>query len=237
MGRQSGAACQRALSDDSGLGPGDLGPVWASGALAQVRWIAGRPLAWRVCLDDETSRRDAGGAVLSAQETAAFARAADAPWRITRRLLAKALIAQVARCHPDDVRIERDAFGALRVVAPTGWHLSLAGQPPLALIGLHRRPIGVDIEPLDALPPPKDAFFADERATLDLLWPDNADRAALIGWVAKEAHGKASGRARQLGPCEIRLCHRAGTLVATSGRVTTRVDLAIDTATIAAVAA
>ena len=192
---------------------------------------------WRVRLDDETSRRDAGGAVLSAQETAAFARAADAPWRITRRLLAKALIAQVAQCHSDDVRIARDAFGALRVVAPTGWHLSLAGQPPHALIGLHRRPIGVDIEPLDALPPPEDAFSADERAMFGALWPGNADRAALVGWVAKEAHGKACGRARQLDPREIRLGRRAGTLVATSGGVTTRVDLASDTATIAAVAA
>ncbi|MBC7601915.1 MAG: hypothetical protein H7255_04545 [Ramlibacter sp.] len=188
-------------------------------------------------LDDEHSQRDAGRAALSAGEVAAFARAGDAPWRITRRLLAKALIAHVARCHPADVLIARDAFGALRVVAPTGWHLSLAGQPPHALIGLHRRPTGADIEPPDALPPPEDAFSADERAMFGALWPGNADRAALIGWVAKEAHGKACGRARQLDPREIRLRLRAGTLVATSGGVTTRVDLAGDTATIAAVAA
>ena len=231
MGRQSGAAGQRALSES-----GELGPVWVSGALAQVRWIAGRPLAWRVRLDDETSRRDAGGAVISAQETAAFARAADAPWRIARRLLAKALIAQVARCHPDDVRIARDAFGALRAVAPTGWHLSLAGQPPHALIGLHRRPIGVDIEPLDALPPPEDAFSADERAMFGALWPGNADRAALVGWVAKEAHGKACGHARQLDPRDIWLNCRAGALFATSHASSTVVHIAVDTETIAAVA-
>lgn len=210
--------------------------VWASGELAQVRWIEGRPLAWRVRLDAEAARSDAGRAVLSAREVAAFARAADAPWRITRRLLGKALIAHVARCHPDDVRIERDAFGALRVLAPAGWHLSLAGQPPYALIGLHRVAVGVDIEPGTAAPPPDDAFAADERAVLDLLFPGDPERAALIGWVAKEAHAKASGHARQLGPREIRLGTREGALVATSGGFSTSIHIAMEAGTIAAIA-
>ena len=214
----------------------DCAPVWASGALAQVRWIEARPLAWRVRLDDEQAQRDAGRAALSPPEIAAFARAGDAPWRITRRLLAKALIAHVAQCHPDDVLIERDAFRALRVVAPAGLHLSLAGQPPHALIGLHRRPIGVDIEPEAAAPPPDDAFSTDERATLDTLWPGNTDRAALVGWVAKEAHAKASGRARQLDPRNIVLGTRAGSLVARSGAMSTRIHISVDNGTIAAVA-
>ena len=181
-------------------------------------------------------QRDAGRTVLSAPEVAAFARAGDAPWRITRRLLAKALIAHVARCHPDHVLIERDAFGALSVVAPTNWHLSLAGQPPHALIGLHHAPIGVDIEPETAAPPPDEAFSADERATLAMLWPGNADRAALIGWVAKEAHAKAIGRARQLAPRDIELCHHPVALVARSCTMCTRVHISIDNATIASVA-
>ena len=214
----------------------DCAPVWASGALAQVEWIEGRPLAWWVRLDDEQSRRDASRAILSAPEVAAFARVGDAPWRITRRLLAKALISHVARCHPDDVQIERDAFGALRVVAPAGWHLSLAGQPPHALMGLHHAPIGVDIEPETAAPPPDDAFSTDELAALDMLWPGNADRAALIGWVAKEAHAKASGRARQLAPRDVVLGNHAGALVAKSGATRTPVHISIDTGTIAAVA-
>lgn len=215
---------------------GDSGPVWVSGPLAQVRWVEGRPLAWRVRLDDEHSQRDAGRAALSAGEVAAFARAGDAPWRITRRLLAKALIAHVARCHPADVLIERDAFGALRVVAPTGWHLSLAGQPPHALIGLYHAPIGVDVEPETAAPPPDDAFSADERAMLAKLWPGNADRAALIGWLAKEAHAKASGRARQLAPRDIALGNCACALVAMSDAMGTRVHVFTDSGTIAAVA-
>jgi phosphopantetheinyl transferase len=213
-----------------------LEPVWASGALAQVRWIEGRPLTWRVRLDDEAARRDAARAVLSANEVAAFARASDAPWRMTRRLLAKALIARIARCHPDDVRIERDACGALRVIAPPGWHISLAGQAPHALIGLHRQPIGVDIEPIVGALPPDDVFSAEERAALDGLWPESPDRAALIGWVAKEAHGKASGRVRQLDPREIRLCSRDGSLVANSGNIGTRVHIAVEAGTISAVA-
>ncbi|WP_295633352.1 4'-phosphopantetheinyl transferase superfamily protein [Novosphingobium sp.] len=214
----------------------DCAPVWASGALAQVQWIEGRPLAWRVRLDDEQTQRDAGRAVLSAREVAAFAHMGDAPWRITRRLLAKALIAHVARCHPDHVLIERDAFGALGVVAPAGWHLSLAGQPPHALIGLDHAPIGVDIEPETAAPPPDDAFSADELAALDKLWPGNADRARLIGWVAKEAHAKASARARQLGPRDIELGTHVGVLVAQSCAMTTHVYVSIDSGTIAAVA-
>ena len=214
----------------------DLAPVWTSGPLAQVRWIEGRPLAWRVRLDDEQAQRDAGRAVVSPQEVAAFARAGDAKWRITRRLLAKALIAQVARCHPDHVLIERDAFGALRVAAPTGWHLSLAGQPPHALIGLHREPLGVDIEPWDAPAPPPDAFSVDELVLLDILWDGDCDRARLAGWVAKEAHAKASGRARQLAPRDIVLDCPAGLLVAKTGSVSTRIHMSIDTGTIAAVA-
>ena len=217
---------------------GDLGPVWASGKLAQVRWIKERPLAWRVRLDNQASRRDATRAVLSPDEVAAFARAGDAPWRVTRRLLAKALIAQVAQCHPDTVRIERDRSGALRVASPAGWYLSLAGQPPHALIGLHRSPIGVDIEPSNAAPAPADAFSAEEWAMLDALWPDNVAHARLIGWVAKEAHAKACGRARQLDPREIGLCNLAGSLEATSGGARTRIHLAIETGTgtVAAVA-
>ena len=187
-------------------------------------------------MDDDAARRDVGRAVLSANEVAAFARASDAPWRIARRLLAKALIARIARCHPDEVRIERDVCGALRVIAPPGWHISLAGQAPHALIGLHRQPIGVDIEPISVALPPDDAFSAEEQTTLDGLWPGNPDRAALIGWVAKEAHGKASGRARQLDPREIRLCSRDGALVANSGNIDTRVHIAVEAGTICAVA-
>ena len=204
--------------------------------MAQVRWIEARPLAWRVRLDDEQAQRDAGRAALSPPEIAAFARAGDAPWRITRRLLAKALIAHVAQCHPDDVLIERDAFRALRVVAPAGLHLSLAGQPPHALIGLHRAPLGVDIEPWDAQAPPPDAFSSDELEMLEMLWDGESDRARLAGWVAKEAHAKAVGHARQLAPREIELGNRAGTLFAMSATMSTRVHIAIDTGTIAAVA-
>ena len=214
----------------------DYSPVWSSGPLAQVGWIEGRPLAWRVRLEDAAVRRDAGRAVLSAREVAAFARAGDAPWRITRRLLAKALIAHAARCHPDDVQIERDASGALRVLAPAGWHLSLAGQPPYALIGLHCRTIGVDIEPWDAPTPPADAFFSDELEMLDTLWDHASDHARLAGWVAKEAHGKASGRARQLDPREIRLGRRRGALIATSGDFMSTIHIAMDAGTVAAIA-
>ena len=231
MGRQSGTPGQRALSDQR-----RRDPVWASGPLTQVSWIDGRPVAWYVRLDGDDAHRDAGRAVLSAQEKAAFARTGDAPWRIMRRLLAKALIARAAMCHPDDVRIERDALGALRLVKPIGWHLSLAGQPPQALIGLHRLAIGVDIEPGNAPPPLEDAFSAEDLVVLAKLWPGNPDRARLIGWVAKEAHGKACGRARQLDPRDIWLNRRAGSLFATSHGTSTVVHIAVDIETIAAVA-
>ncbi|GAC1409256.1 MAG: hypothetical protein NVSMB69_10950 [Novosphingobium sp.] len=216
--------------------PATSDPVWASGPLAQVRWIVGRPLAWQVRLDDEQAIRDAGRALLTAREVAAFARIGDAPWRIMRRRLAKALLAWVARCHPDDVRFERDAFGALRVQAPDGWHVSLAGQPPFALIAVHRAPIGADIEPSTAAAPPADAFAAAEIAVLDSLYPGDRDRAGLIGWVAKEAHAKASGQARQLDPRDIMLDQRGDSLVASSGAFTSAIHVKLDGATIAALA-
>lgn len=213
-----------------------LGPVWARGALARVRYAEGRPLAWRVRLDDPITQRDATAATLSPRETETFSHVPDAPWRMLRRRLAKALIAQVAACHPDQVSIERDPLGAVRIVAPIGWHLSLAGQPPHALIGLHRDPIGVDIEPWDAPAPPADAFSGEELEMLDNLWDHATDHARLRGWVAKEAHGKACGRARKLDPRDIQLHQHAGSVIGESAGVRTSIHIAFETTTIAAVA-
>lgn len=223
MGREPGAAGGGALN-------GPDGPLWLSGGLTDLPEETDRPLAWRLRLDRPESGRDARSATLTPGEVAAFARIRDAQFRMLRRRLAKALVARVARCHPDAVSIVRGAAGGLRVVSPSGWHLSLAGQMPHALIGLARTPTGVDIEPIDAIVP-ADAFSSKERADLE-----NRHYPLLVGWVAKEAHGKACGQARTLDPLAIDLAIEGGSIVAMSTGMVSRVHLDIGSHTLAAIA-
>lgn len=228
MGRQPGTARNRALIDRS-----QPASTWFDGALADLPERLEFPLAWRVRLDRPDVERDARAAALTSREVAAFARTGDAPFRMLRRRLAKALLAKVAKCHPREVLVTRDGGGALRVEQPGGWHLSVAGQAPFALIGVSRTPIGVDIEPHGERVP-EDVVGADERAMLAEHFP--RDLAPLVGWVAREAHGKATGRARQLDPREIGLERGAGAIIARSKGSASIVHVSIDSTTVAALA-
>ncbi|AXJ95041.1 MULTISPECIES: 4'-phosphopantetheinyl transferase superfamily protein [unclassified Sphingomonas] len=165
-------------------------PVWATGALAGVPRGDGA-LVWRVRLDDPQTMVDAGRATLSAEDLADLATRPDATMRGMRRRLARALLAQLSGVHPDRVSFGRSSAGAPVVIAPAGWRVSVAGRWPHALIGVARGPIGVDIEPAGAAPPPRDAFTTAERAVM-------RDDEALARWVAKEAHAKCLGIASRI---------------------------------------
>jgi phosphopantetheinyl transferase len=173
-----------------------IAPVWHSGPLGDAS-MGG--LVWHVRLDDPMIEPLAQGAPLRAGDLRDLAGRPQSAMRALRRRLAKVLIARLAACHPDAVEIGRSEAGAPCIVAPTGWYISVAGRWPHALIGVSRAPLGVDIEPLDAMPPPEDALTQGERA--DLASATDRDRVAR--WTAKEAHAKLYGVAAQIDPSDI----------------------------------
>ncbi|MBX9884097.1 MAG: 4'-phosphopantetheinyl transferase superfamily protein [Novosphingobium sp.] len=159
-------------------------------------------------------------ATLSPRDLGEFAGRGDAAPRLARRRLAKALVAWAAGVHPDRVSLGRSAWGAPVVAAPPGWFVSVAGQDPWCLVGLAREPIGVDIEPRSAPPPPLDLMTVRERQWLERLPAPEAAREALAFWVAKEAHAKRTGQASRIEPYHIEITRAAdGLRAASSGHV------------------
>lgn len=165
----------------------------------RIEWVTGDaaipPLApdgvcvWHGPLDD--ARALLTRAALTAGDLADLARRPRAAWRAERRRATRALLAALARVHPDTIVLARSRFGALAVVAPAGWWLSVAGQGAHCAIALARMPIGVDIEPLDQPALPDDLFTPRELR-------DGGDR--LLRWTAKEAHAKRFARADAADP-------------------------------------
>lgn len=169
-------------------------PIWHEGSLEGLGDPGDRPVAWHVRLDDPAIRRLASYAALRTADWRDLADRPQAAMRGLRRQLAKVLLAHLAKCHPDSIAIARDIAGSPRVLTPDGWHLSLAARWPHVLIGVARVPLGVDIEPCDALPPPNDALTPGER--MDLT--NGPDDLGLRRWTAKEAHAKLFGVASQV---------------------------------------
>jgi phosphopantetheinyl transferase len=202
-----------------------IGPLWHDGPLAQLVAEAGRPVAWSVRLDSE-----AAGAALAAvrhtdRDLADFAAAPDAGNRLLRRRLARALLAAVTDTEAEGILFGRTAEGAASVLSPTGWYLSVAGRAPLALIGVARDPIGVDVEPLDASPPLWDMLAPGEAAELQGL-PRHAQAPEwLRRWVAKEAHAKRLGYARSADPAAIATSRDGAEVAARSAQGVSRVFL------------
>ncbi|MDD1499513.1 4'-phosphopantetheinyl transferase superfamily protein [Agrobacterium sp. CNPSo 3708] len=173
--------------------------VWLSGADDLTIATGEVPVVWHLRLDGPETERLAGGATLSAADLQDLASKPEAGMRALRRRLSKLLLARLSGLHPDEIIIGRSALGAPQVLHPEGWHISLAGRFPHCLIGLSRIPIGVDIEPLDAEPPPEDSFTPTERLALQ-----GATEGTLITrWTAKEAHAKCLGIASRIDAAEM----------------------------------
>jgi phosphopantetheinyl transferase len=171
---------------------------------ARVIWqgasLAGLPpgdAVWLARLDDPAVADIARRAPLCPEDLRDLADRPQAAMRALRRQLTKVLLAHAAQCHPDVVVLGRTAAGAPMAVSPNGWHVSVAGRWPHALIGVSRAAVGVDLEPLNALPPPDDALTPQERVEATTA-PERLRR-----WVAKEAHAKALGVAAQIDPADI----------------------------------
>lgn len=176
-----------------------IAPLWYRGALEDLPTLGDAPLVWLLRLDDPVVSTLARGGALRESDLRDLAGRPQAAMRGLRRQLTRLLLARLAGCHPDCVALRRGAAGEPLVEAPEGWHLSVAGRWPHALIGVARQPLGVDIEPEDALPPPDDALTPEEREALT-----GAPDAALVArWAAKEAHAKALGIASNIEGGEI----------------------------------
>ncbi|WEK44787.1 MAG: 4'-phosphopantetheinyl transferase superfamily protein [Candidatus Sphingomonas colombiensis] len=131
-----------------------------------------------------------------------------AAWRAERRRATRALLATLVGVHPDTIVLARSPFGALEVLAPAGWWLSVAGQGAHCAIALARVPIGVDIEPLGQPVLPDDLFTPRELRA-------GGDR--LLRWTAKEAHAKRFARADAADPRAIEIDLSGEVIRASSG--------------------
>jgi phosphopantetheinyl transferase len=189
-------------------------PVWRDHSIDLDGERYGGPLALYIDLNSPAAQTIMVRAALDERDLRDFAGRGDASFRLARRRLAKALLAWGSGAHPQTVRIGRSPLGAPVVEEPSGWHVSVAGGARHCLIGIARQAVGVDIEPCSALPPPLDMLTSRERASIEALSGEDARRAALTIWVAKEAHGKRIGLASRLEPTEIEV---SGTEVRSAG--------------------
>lgn len=197
-------------------------PVWIDGPLAPGPVAAAPAMAWQVRLDDPAVEAAAGQAPLTAADLRDLAGRPDGAMRGLRRRLTRLLVARVTGVHPAAIALRRDPLGALHLDAPDtgsalhGWHVSVAGRWPHCLIGLARQPVGVDLEPLDADPPPADALTAAEARRL----AGAAPHAWLACWVTKEAHAKCLGIASRIEPTAIETGAAAPGAVVTTASAT-----------------
>lgn len=221
MGGLSGATRARRMSDI----------VWLSGVDDLTKAAGDAPVVWYVRLDSPETEILAGGATLSPADFQDLAARPQAGMRGLRRRLAKLLLARLCGLHPDEIIIGRTEHGAPQILHPPGWHISLAGRAPHGLIGLSRFPIGVDIEPLDAEPPPDDSFTPTERLALQ----GATDETLITRWTAKEAHAKCLGIASCIDAAEMETVILDDRLTVVSRQGATQVCVRVDAGTVQAV--
>lgn len=115
--------------------------------------------------------------------------------RRRRRDIARALIGAVTGRVPPLSCIETGTHGAPAVLpASLGLHASFSARDGLALIGLARARIGVDIETEpDLRAIPWNILRPDEQTDIRALTPDRQAEAFARLWVLKEAFLKAAG--------------------------------------------
>jgi phosphopantetheinyl transferase len=126
---------------------------------------------------------------------------------LARRRIARAVLAEALNRPAAEIEIGADSYGAPLVLTPSGqFHLSFSARGAGALIGIARRPIGVDLEIIQSnMAIPWNMLRDDERTTLANLPKEH--QAAAFGrlWSAKEAVVKALGCGFRLPPEAISL--------------------------------
>ena len=193
MGGVAGAAGQSRLT----------APRWLVGGDTELVVVDEVPTVWLVSIADPTARARAEAIASTSADRTEVAGRRDAGERLLRRGLTRLMLASAGGCRPGTVTIARDADGAPLVVAPAGWHLSVAARWPDCAIGVARRPLGVDVERATDEPVAVDLLTAAERDRLAELPENLRARAFAACWAAKEAHAKWTGRPRSLDPASV----------------------------------
>ncbi len=125
------------------------------------------------------------------------ARPANLPERSAlRRETARRTLAGQFGLTPELVAIEHDPRGRPFLAHPagTGLHISLATRAGIVAVALAQRPIGIDVEGIDAVSePPLTVLHREEREALQALRPAARPLAFAQIWSAKEAYVKALG--------------------------------------------
>ena len=192
MGRLAGEAREAQLT----------GPGWLDGPLRGAIGASG-PVAWSVGLDSEAAAVALKRAAHTDRDLADFAAAPDAAARLVRRRLTRALLGEMAGVAPESILFGRSGEGAPSILSPPGWHISVAGQVPLALIAVARDPVGTDVEAVDDAPPLWDMLTGAEAEQVRRLPPATQSAEWLRRWTAKEAHAKRLRSARHADPAAI----------------------------------
>jgi len=102
--------------------------------------------------------------------------------------------------------LARDAFSAPLLLldgAETAWRVSSASRDNIALFGLARGKIGVDVELSSAAEPAWNVLHEEEKAALRALPRERQSEEFLRLWTAKEAYLKALGLGLRREPSEI----------------------------------
>jgi phosphopantetheinyl transferase len=86
---------------------------------------------------------------------------------------------------------------------PCAWRVSSSSRENIALFGLSREKIGVDVEVLAAMAPAWNVLHDSERAALAALSQERQGEVFLRLWTAKEAYLKALGVGLRREPGEI----------------------------------
>lgn len=179
-------------------------PFWHDGALDTLPLVSDQaPVAWSVTADGPLAARALAGTPATNADLTDAARGNDDGWRLLRRRLARALVAHLAGMRVVDVRLSRNAAGGPVVDSPDGWYLGLSARDGDCLIGVARRPIAVDREPLDQATPLRDMLTPSELSALDRLDPADRPLDWLRRWTIKEAHAKLLGDPLRIRPEDI----------------------------------
>ena len=100
---------------------------------------------------------------------------------------------------------------------PSAWRVSSSSRENIALFGLSREKIGVDVEVLVAMAPAWNVLHESERAALAALPQERQGEAFLRLWTAKEAYLKALGVGLRREPSAICIRTRADSFAVLDG--------------------
>ncbi len=130
------------------------------------------------------------------QRAARFHLASDRHRYITTRGVLRTLLGRYLRQPPDGLRFTYTMYGK-PLLATGSLHFSVAHSGNLALLGVSRRPVGVDVEALQPRLVWRDVaplvFNAPEQAWIAGHPPDGQLSAFFTLWTRKEAFLKARG--------------------------------------------